>query len=311
MTECERIINQGILPESFFCQETICDFKVTTEMKKNWAVAIDLLLQFDRVCRKHHLHYFVGFGSLLGVVRHNGFIPWDDDIDVCMLRRDYDKLCKLSDEFYVPYFLQIPGNDNDYWFTFAKLRNSNTSAVSRTFRYSEFNQGIALDIFPLDNCKEDELELNYLAIRELIFENSTNMRRNNPHPSDDDIERFARYPESNPQDINDRIGAIARKYQNEDTEYVTCATMTIYQPDKVTFRKKDVTDTIDVDFYGYDIPIPRYYKRILETTYGDFMQFPPIEKRGLWHGNAVFNPDIPYKRTLMALRNDDLKHNKI
>jgi lipopolysaccharide cholinephosphotransferase len=305
MTECERIVKQGILPESFFKEEGICDFLVTENRKKIWAIVLDLLIKFDEVCRMHSLRYFLAFGSLLGAVRHNGFIPWDDDIDVCMLRSDYDKLCELRDEFVNPYFLQLPGKDNDYWFTFAKLRNSNTSAVSRTFRYSKFNQGIALDIFPLDNCKGDELETYFLAIRELILENSANMRRKNPNPSKSDIERCSCYPVSNPQDVNDRIESIARKYQNEETKYVTCATMTIYQPRKVTFRRQDVTEIIDADFYGYKISIPRNFRRILETTYGDYMQFPPIEKRGLWHDGAIFDPDIPYIEVLQELREND------
>ena len=62
MTECERIIKDGILPESFFEEESICDFPVTQERKKIWAINIDLLCRFDSVCRKHHLHYSIAFG---------------------------------------------------------------------------------------------------------------------------------------------------------------------------------------------------------------------------------------------------------
>lgn len=96
MTECERIIKEGILPASFFEEETICDFLVTKERKKIWAVLLDMLIQVDRICRKHNLKYFMAFGSLLGVVRHNGFIPWDDDIDICMPRDDYEKFIVIA-----------------------------------------------------------------------------------------------------------------------------------------------------------------------------------------------------------------------
>lgn len=92
MTECERIIKDGILPKSFFLPETICDFHVDEKRKKMWAIGIDMLVKFDEVCRKHELRYSLAFGSLLGVVRHKGFIPWDDDIDVVMPREDYEKL---------------------------------------------------------------------------------------------------------------------------------------------------------------------------------------------------------------------------
>lgn len=86
MTECERIIKEGILPESFFEPETICDFYVDETRKKIWAVLLDLLIKFDKVCKKHGLKYYLAYGSLIGAVRHQGFIPWDDDIDICMNR---------------------------------------------------------------------------------------------------------------------------------------------------------------------------------------------------------------------------------
>ncbi len=91
MTECERIIEQGILPKSFFEQEERCDFLVTEKRKKIWAVLLDLLIKFDFVCKKYSLTYFLADGTLLGAARHQGFIPWDDDIDVSMPREDYEK----------------------------------------------------------------------------------------------------------------------------------------------------------------------------------------------------------------------------
>ena len=310
MTECERIIREGILPSSFFKAETICDFYVSEEMKKNWAVCIDLLVKFDKVCRKHQLKYFVAFGSLLGIIRHRGFIPWDDDVDVCMLRKDYMKLLSLKDEFDSPYFLQEPGCDEDYFFTFAKLRNSNTTAVSRTFRYAKFNQGVSLDIFPLDNCLPDLVEKNACDIKELIMENSANMRRSNPFLTPTEQERCNRYKSSDPIKVLEDVEYIAQQYNDRDLSWVTCATMTIYNAKKLTFLKEDVTNLKDIDFYGYRLYIPANYDKILKTTYGDYMQFPPVEKRGVWHNNAVFNPDVPYTETVKLLQEQDIIQNK-
>ena len=165
MTECERIIKEGILPDSFFEEETICDFLVTRERKKIWAISIDMLRVFDSVCRKHYLHYSLAFGSLLGAVRHNGFIPWDDDIDVVMPRGDYEKLKIFRSDFINPYFLQFPGDNFGYFVSFAKLRNSNTSSISFPFRYEDFNQGIFMDIFPMDNYSASNLESNVNRIK--------------------------------------------------------------------------------------------------------------------------------------------------
>ena len=97
-----------------------------------------MLIQVDRICRKYGLKYFIAFGSLLGVVRHNGFIPWDDGMDICMPREDYEEFIVIaSQDLTDPYFFQIPGEDNSY--SFAKLRNSNTTAVSHAFKHCNFN----------------------------------------------------------------------------------------------------------------------------------------------------------------------------
>ena len=108
MTEIERIIKSGLIDENYLKEEIKCGFRITTERKKLFAVMLDLLYTFDNVCKKHDLKYFFVYGSLIGAVRHNGFIPWDDDLDVAMPREDYEKFIKLSDEFNEPYFLQIP-----------------------------------------------------------------------------------------------------------------------------------------------------------------------------------------------------------
>ena len=84
MTECERLKKQGKFPVDFFLEEIRDDFFVDENRKKIWAICLDMLMQLDNVCTKHNLRYFLSYGSLLGAIRHNGFIPWDDDLDVVM-----------------------------------------------------------------------------------------------------------------------------------------------------------------------------------------------------------------------------------
>lgn len=295
MTEVERIIQQGILPESFFRPETICDFYVDENRKKIWAIEIDLLIQFDKVCREIGVGYHVSFGGLLGIVRHGGFIPWDDDLDVCMFREDYDKLISsCQGRFQHPYFLQIPGKDDGYYFSFTRLCNSNTTCIPETFRYQKYNKGVALDIFVLDNCLETEAENNHEAIKSLILENSTNMRRSNPHPSERDIVRMNMYPASDPDSVNERIDMLSQKYRNTDTRKCAIFQMAIYSYAKMVWDKQDLKDLMDVDFYGHKVMIPRNSDRVLEVTYGDYMQMPPVEKRGTWHSGVFWDLDKPY-----------------
>lgn len=147
------------LPENFLEEEVRCNYTITQKMKKVWAVEIDLLVEFQRVCKKYNLRYFAWGGTLLGTIRHQGFIPWDDDIDVVMLRDDYNKLIKVAkNEFKHPYFFQTEDTDRFSIRGHAQIRNSLTTGVlsSETKYKFRFNQGIFLDIFILDNVPVNE-----------------------------------------------------------------------------------------------------------------------------------------------------------
>ena len=141
------------LRESFLKSEIRCGHEVTTEVKSLWRIELDLLEIFIGICKKHNLRYMAFGGTLLGAVRHHGFIPWDDDIDICMFREDYDKFLKIAaTELPDGIFLQTPVSDPEYLFGFTKLRNSNTAALENYLIKKHFciNQGIFIDIFPLD-----------------------------------------------------------------------------------------------------------------------------------------------------------------
>lgn len=140
-------------PESFLIEEERGGYKISAQMKHVWAVQIDLMLELVEVCQRHGLRIYADGGTMLGAVRHKGFIPWDDDIDMVMMREDYDKLMQLGDEFKHPYFLQNVYTDDHYTHRHAQLRNSVTAcwpahAGSCPYKY---NQGIWVDIFPADN----------------------------------------------------------------------------------------------------------------------------------------------------------------
>ena len=300
MTECERIISQGILPPEFFREETRSDFFVSTERKKVWAVELDMLLEFDRICRKHGLKYFLCGGSLLGAVRHKGFIPWDDDVDVGMLREDYEEFLKLADEFKHPYFLQTPYTDPGNFWSFAKIRNNNTSCISGAFVFSEISAGIPIDVFPYDKVSLDDFEENYSKTRELILLNSTYMRINNPYLKD--TPRVKAYPGGDPMERYEEIQRIAMKHQHEDTGYISLAVATIYDSSKNLYRYEDFTSLCSVEFEGYTFPAMAGYDHVLRVNFGDYMQYPPVEERGTWHYGAIFNPDVPYKDLLEKYR---------
>ena len=151
-------LNLEIKP-NFFQDEERCGFKISSDMKKVWAVELDLLSEFQRICKKHGLVYYADGGTMLGAVRHNGFIPWDDDIDLMMMRDQYEELIAIAPhEFKYPYFFQTEYTDPSSLRGHAQLRNSQTTGIlrSETKGIHSFNQGIFIDIFPLDAVPDNE-----------------------------------------------------------------------------------------------------------------------------------------------------------
>lgn len=294
MTEIERILKKGLITQDYLKKETICDFLVDEKRKKIWAVELDLLHEFDRVCRKHQLKYYLMFGSLLGAVRHGGFIPWDDDVDVGMLRDDYEKLLLLKKEFQKPYFLQTPYTDEGYFYSYAKIRNSNTTGLTTNFQYQRINWGMMLDIYPLDKFVWDGAEERYKAISELATDNSNYMRKSQPNPSQNEKERIASYSGRNPLDNYEEIQRISTQFNNTKSDLLSVSSLTLYSLERNVFQKKDFDGIEYHEFEGFQFPIPKGYDRILNTIYPNYMKLPPINQRGEWHGNVIFDPDKPY-----------------
>ncbi len=292
MTESERIIQEKILPESFFEEEVRNDFLVTTTRKKIWAVQLDLLLRLDQVCQKHHLKYVLCCGTLLGAIRHHGFIPWDDDLDVEMPRQDYEMLLKLSNEFSDSAFLQTPYTDPYYAFSHTRLININTTAFSKAFAFQPMKAGIFIDIFPVDRWVENDWESRE-EINRLNIENSIFMRLKNPYLDERDKKRVAEWSGINPLTAYEEIQKIATKYNNTDTIFRRRIVITSLPVVKLVYAE-DFNPVFLHSFENFQFPVPGGYDRMLTREYGDYMQLPPAESRGTWHSSIIIDPDEPY-----------------
>ncbi len=134
---------------------SLCDDKVSLnekEQKELQRVLCEMLVEFDQICKRYKIRYFLGGGTLLGAIRHKGFIPWDDDIDLMLLRPDYEKLCMLPRNAFPKHlFLQTPKTDRGYHGDMAKLRlNGSEYRTEFSGHFSDMHQGIFIDIFVHD-----------------------------------------------------------------------------------------------------------------------------------------------------------------
>ena len=153
---------QQDLRRRFLEPETRVGYFVDAKMKAVWKELLDITEEVVRICDENDLNYTLAGGTLLGAVRHKGFIPWDDDIDLDMPREDYDKLLKIlgnpknKNGLRKPYVLQTFMTDAGRISTFAQIRNPQTTAIDRgwTRDFSCFNMGIGVDIFPIDGVPE-------------------------------------------------------------------------------------------------------------------------------------------------------------
>ena len=294
MTECERIIKSGRVKADFLKDEVRNDFFVTTERKKLWMISLDLLLEFDKVCRKHNLKYFLAGGTLLGAVRHHGFVPWDDDVDVYMLREDFDRLPQYGEDFMDPYFFETPYTDPGYCYSPHRIRNSRTTAVIEKFAYEKFNQGIWLSIFPIDNWVLEGGEEKYNEIKKIRTDCSTCMRMSNPNLGNEDRLRVKNYNGLSAIENYEKVHTIASQYKSQTTSYVANMICSLYPYKSMVYDRESFSSAIYMKFEDYEFPVPVGYDHILSTAYGDYMKFPPVEKRGGWHYGSILDPDKPY-----------------
>lgn len=286
-------------------EETRCGYTVSPQMKRIWNVEIDLLMQLLEVCKKNGLRCWVADGTLLGAVRHQGFIPWDNDIDVVMLRQDYDKLLALEpDTFRHPYFLQSAYSDDSYFHAHAQLRNTDTAGIRPSDCYRPFNQGIFIDIFPLDAVPED-----VPARKETI----KRIRK---------ITRFLKTKDT-PLLLSGRIGLIFRKLkclwvvkrkgwtavfaevddllrQGADIQTSRYVAELSFSGDDYLLDKHIFDGTVMLNFENIQVPAPKGYEDYLKTQYGEDYMTP--RQVSTAHDDAVFDTARSYKELLPEVR---------
>lgn len=294
------------LPDGFLEEEERCGYLVSRKMKEIWAVELDLFAEFDRVCRKYGITYFASSGTMLGAVRHHGFIPWDDDMDVMMMRDEYIRLCNVAEkEFKYPYFFQTEYTDRGSLRGHAQLRNSSTTAIlsgERSQKY-KFNQGIFFDIFPLDVVPADVKEREQFIAevkrkREICWKIANITKRY--QASKNPIKRPVKYLLYSVCSlfcdyINDYrdFENTCQRYNKTNSDLISWVS---FLPDETKLRKRAYfQDSIELPFEFLKIPVCKNFDQALTDRFGDWHEF---VKGASLHGSTLFDTEKSYKAYL-------------
>ena len=280
-------------------------FLVTSQRKKLWNVQINIMQEFARICKKHNLRWFAIGGTLIGAARHDGFIPWDDDVDIAMLRPDYEKFRKIAvDEIKSPYHLDIWYNyrlerdkpseltdnslplisQNHYdnypvqapFLPLIKIRDKRTMAIEFPNDRS-FNQGIWIDIFPMDSLPpfaEKQQQQNFdiarvffvATVRPDIIENAFQKSKHNTFVDGDTLQEFISLPYKQRGIKLEEL--LAKNFFM--SEHVGDLRDWCIINNKRFYQSKDFRDVVYLPFEKIEIPVPVGYESVLTDFYGDW-----------------------------------------
>lgn len=281
--------------KDYFLEETRCGFFVDSMMKKFWAAQLEVLAEIDRVCEKYGLRYFADCGTLLGAIRHHGYIPWDDDMDIAIPREDYEVLVQVfKQEFDKDMVFFCKGNDS----TPALSRIVNHDGIRWDKETLRKNHGCpyvaGIDIYvhdimsddeEIENSKQELLRLLYNTAADCEVDyNKTVMEEkisilNQNLGTDIRVDKDLRY---NLLDLSHKICSMSAE---EVTEYMTCYAILV--GGKVGYRlKKEWYEPIRVPYENTTIPVPKNYHEVLLLEFDEEYMLP---KRGLsMHNYPVY-----------------------
>lgn len=252
-----------------------------TLLRKAQLRMLDILLEVDKICRKHDLIYWIDYGTLLGAVRHKGYIPWDDDIDIAMPSADYHKFMEIADkELPEGFFLQTAKTDPSYKRSVYKVRDTRSFIAGYNDDFcADYKKGLYIDIFEMDEYPNIPPTLFRILSKWI---NKTSI-----------FFEIKQYPTA-----KSALATVVFPLINILCRFVVCL-FRIRKNTKLGLKygqidlypvlndKNDILPTIDIEFEGHLLKAPKNPDAILKSYYNNYMQLPPVEKRKV-HGNHIY-----------------------
>ncbi|MEF9984440.1 MAG: LicD family protein [Oscillospiraceae bacterium] len=261
------------------------------------SIQLEIMGIFHKYCEDRDLRYYLTGGTLIGAVRHQGYIPWDDDIDVIMPRTDYETLIKSFNKDKIPDMKILSTSYNtDYYLPFSKMINTKTVLIEKTDIGMPI--GVYIDIFPLDNMSDDYNKAvslfnkikryrNLLTLKTVSVSNRRAKYKNVILQASKII-----LSSTKSHNIAVQINRLAQTYESEKMSKFVCATVISTYGIKEIMDSSWYQDRRKANFEGRQFWIPGEYHSVLSNLYGNYMLLPPKEKQvshhkfeAYWKGN--------------------------
>ena len=261
-------------------------YQEVTDIREIQQMELGIMEYIHEVCQKIGVKYFLAYGSLIGAVRHKGFIPWDDDMDICMLREDYEKLqdylISNPDERYEVMSYK---NNLNYVYPFMKVQDNQTYLLEEDVRIDS-NMGIYVDIFPVDGYEDDSVFKDKMTrlIKKRQLSCYTFKGITNTKSLLNSLIRYISVIIFYFTNTNKYIRGIDELAQSRKVDYYELVDYLIYKDmNKPVWKREWLKQTITGVFEGKEFMIPKNYHEILTSDYGDYTQLPPVELRFSHH----------------------------
>lgn len=267
------------------------EYENPEELRHVQRVSTRILGELDRVCRKLDIPYVVYGGTAIGAVRHKGFIPWDDDVDVCMARPDYERfLREAPSELGEEYAIANTRTNPEFPSVYSYLTLKGTLCIPEFYKDCVYRKPLSIDVFPLDNVPDDPAAYKKQARSTWIWGRLVFLRATpSPYIAFDGWKRAIvlvachvahwgmRLFRVRPERLQARWERAARRYEG-----VQCERMADYSdrtPLKWAVTREELYPALDVPFEDITVKLPRCYDVILTRGYGSYMELPPVEQR--------------------------------
>ncbi len=282
--------------------EIICGFNVSAARKQVWQAELEMVELFIKICEQNNLKYVASGGTLLGAVRHGGFIPWDDDIDLMMPRSDYEKFLEIGQELLPEgFFLQSCKTEKNYFYGHAQIRNCNTTCFIPS-DYANMqrgkNLGIFIDIFPYDEIP-DNLKLYKKQTKKIkLIKRLIKFKLDNRYGGF--LKKFIKKVISTGYFLIHGVEKQIKKIDKLSQKYSGGRVALIsFLPgyEKNVWSENLFAETTKCKFENLEINIPLHYDEVLKKEFNDYMQIPE-DKGGSIHGKCFFDTKRPYTHYL-------------